>query len=79
MSNNLTTENLFEYLLLKQRIIDQMKESKAPCQEFELDGLEVGDSIINSAIMHAKSVIVKINAVNKGAYEAGLESSEAKT
>jgi len=64
-------DELVEYMVIKQSIIDRMAAEKAPSQEFEL---EIADHIIRTAIINAKSVVIKINCVNREAYKSGVDS-----
>jgi hypothetical protein len=70
MSNKSVVDDLIDFMLMKQRIIDGMIEGAAPSQEYELDA---ADSIIHSAITHARGLIIRINEINKAAYEKGIE------
>ena len=73
MSDKTVVEDLFDFMLLKQRIIDRMKEGPAPSQEYELDA---ADSIIRSAITHARGLALRISEVNKAAYAKGAEDTQ---
>ena len=63
-------DELVDYAIVKQRIIDSMKEGEAPSQEMELF---ICDDIIRQAIVNARGVLIKINCVNREAYKAGTE------
>ena len=66
-------DELVTYAVVKQRIIDGMREGKEPTQEMEL---YIGDEIIRQAIINAICVLTKISCVNKEAYKAGVADAE---
>ena len=64
-------DELVEYMVVKQSIIDRMDTEEAPSQELELD---IADHIIRTAISNARSVVIKINCVNRESYKSGVDS-----
>lgn len=67
-------DELVTYAIVKQRIIDGMREGKEPTQEMEL---WISDEIIRQAIVNAICVLTKISCVNKEAYKAGVADTES--
>jgi len=66
------SEELMDYLVLQQRIEQEMCEGKLPNQSMELNAM---DTAIHAAIIHAKSYMIKIKCVNKSAFEQGQEKA----
>jgi len=70
MNDKSIADELVDYSILKQRLIDGMSGGDAPNQEMEM---YISDEIIRQAIINAKAVLIKINCVNREAYKAGIE------
>ena len=73
MSKSLADE-IVDYEVTKQRIIERMNKGPAPSQETEMF---IADQMIMNAIISARGFLIKISCVNQESFLAGVEKGES--